>query len=347
MTAAGRVAALAIVMMPALAAACAASGSKCCAPAGMGGTTGAGGATGAGGDGTSSAPPHKLLLRDEAQSMVSYVELGNPAAGWHTAVSYGRDLQLVGNGRFLVGTDNGFEERSLADGSLVAQQTAFPGTLSAHRLRNGLTMLAGVNWQGAAGVVLVEVDASGAVMQRIGFPDFTFVRLVRQTAQGTFLVTVDDAVIEGDVNGNVLWRATVPRATAAASHVWEALRLPSGNTVVSTGYGASLQFFAPDQTLTGTITGPADVVPNQFVGFQILPGGNYLVANWLGHSGEVMGIQLLEYDSAGALVWSYQPDPVTESRSLHHVIVLDGLDPSKMYVEDTSGMLEPVTVPAP
>ena len=341
MTAVGKRVVFATVTMLALAPACTSSGSKCCDLAG------AGGATGAGGDGSSSGPPHKLLLRDEAQSMVSYVEIGNPAAGWHTTVSYGRDLQLVGNGRFLVGTDNGFEERSLTDGSLVVQQAAFPGTLSAHRLRNGLTMLAGVNWQGAAGVVLVEVDASGAVTQRIGFPDFGFVRLVRQTAQGTFLITVDDAVIEGDASGNILWRASVPRVTPAASHVWEALRLSSGDTVVSTGYGASLEVFGPDQTLKLTITGPADVVPNQFVGFQILPGGNYLVANWLGHSGEVMGVQLLEYDLTGALVWSYQPDPVTESRSLHHVIVLDGLDASQLYVEDTTGMLTPVTVPAP
>ena len=51
--------------------------------------------------------PQKLLLRDEAQSMVSYVEIGNPAAGWHVTVPYGRDLQLVGNGRFLIGTDSG------------------------------------------------------------------------------------------------------------------------------------------------------------------------------------------------------------------------------------------------
>ena len=79
------------------------------------------------------------------------------------------------------------------------------------------------------------------------------------------------------------------------------------------------------------------MVPNQYVGFQILPGGNYLVANWLGHSGEVMGVQLLEYDSEGALVWSYRPDPMTESLSLHHVIVLDHLDTSQLYVDDTTG----------
>jgi len=307
-----------------------------------GGTTGA---TGAGGGGASPGTPHKLLLRDEAQSMVSYVEIGNPAAGWHVTVPYGRDLQLVGNDRFMIGTDSGWEERSLADGSPVVQQAAFPGTLSAHRLRNGLTVLAGVNWQGSGGVVLAEVDGSGAVTHTIAFPDFSFVRLVRQTHAGTFLVTVDDAVIESDPAGNILWRANVPRVNQTASHVWQALRLSTGDTVVSTGYAASIEVFDQNQVLSRTITAPPDLGPHQFVGFQILTGGNYLVANWLGHSGEVPGVQLLEFDPEGALVWSYQPDPATESLSLHHVIVLDDLDTTQLYVDDTTGLLVPAGVP--
>ncbi len=340
MTAARKMAAFALVALVAPAAACMSFGSP-------GGSAGAGadGATGAGGSPVGT--PHKLLLRDEAQSMVSYVELGNPAAGWHVTVPYGRDLQLVGNGRFLIGTDNGYQERSLADGSLVADQPAFPGTVSAHRLRNGHTILAGVNWQGGTGVVLAEVDAGGAVTRTIGFPQFSFVRLVRQTETGTFLVTVDDAVIESDPSGQIGWRADVPRVNQTASHVWQALRLRTGETVVSTGYAASIEIFAPDQTLMRTITAPPDVVPNQFVGFEILPGGNYLVANWVGHSGEVMGVQLLEFDPQGALVWSYRPDPTTESLSLHHVIALDGLDPKFLYVDDTTGLLVPVAVPPP
>jgi hypothetical protein len=317
----------------------------CMSSSGPGAKAGVGGATGAGGGAVSPETPHKLLLRDEAQSMVSYVEVGNPAAGWHVTVPYGRDLQLVGHDRFMIGTNNGWEERSLADGSPVVQQAGFPGTLSAHRLRDGLTVLAGVNWQGAAGVVLAEVDATGAVTHTIDFPDFSFVRLVRQTQAGTFLVTVDDAVIESDAAGNILWRADVPRVNQTASHVWQALRLATGDTIVSTGYAASLQIYDANQVLSRTITGPSDVAPNQYVGFQILPGGNYLVANWLGHSGEVMGVQLLEYDSEGALVWSYRPDPMTESLSLHHVIVLDHLDTSQLYVDDTTGLLVPVPPP--
>jgi hypothetical protein len=293
-------------------------------------------------DGDAPAAIHRLLLRDEAQSMVSYVELGNPAAGWHVPVPYGRDMQLVGGGRFMIGTDSGYEERLVATGAVVFQQAAFGGTLSAHRLRNGNTILAGVNWQGGTGIVLVEVDAAGAVHRHISFPSYTFVRLIRQTPTGTFLVTADDTVLESDDTGQVLWHADVARVGQVASHVWQALRIPTGETVVSTGYAASLQTFGADGSLHQTISGPADVVPNQFVGFQILPSGNFVVANWQGHSGETMGVQLLEYDPQGSLVWSYRPDPATESLSLHHVIVLDGLDPDNLYVDDTTGVLVPV-----
>jgi hypothetical protein len=294
-------------------------------------------------DGETTGPDRRhLLLRDESRSMVSYVELGNPAAGWQVPVAYGRDMQLVGNGRFMIGTDNGYEERAIATGALTSQQTAFAGTLSAHRLRNGNTILAGVNWQGAIGIVLVEVNEAGDVQHRINFPDFTFVRLIRQTPTGTFLVTADDVVLEGDSAGTILWRANVARVNEVASHVWQALRIPTGDTVVSTGYAASIEIFGVDGALRRTISGPASVVPNQFVGFQILPSGNFVVANWQGHGGERMGVQLLEYDPQGALVWSYRPDITTESLSLHHVIVLDGLNLDKLYVDDTTGILVPV-----
>ena len=315
---------------------------------GSGGTAGARGGSGGAGGGTAGAggvsvsDPNKrhLLMRDEAQSMVSYAELGNPAAGWHVKAAYGRDMQLVGSGLFMIGTDNGYEERMISTGALVTQRTTFPGTLSAHRIRNGNTILAGVNWQGGTGIVLVEVNSAGVVQRKITYSEFNYVRLVRQTPAGTFLVTADTLVFEGDATGKVLWRA--PIAGPAAAHVWQALRIPSGETVVSTGYGASIVILGTDGSLHKTITGPASVMPNQFVGFQILPTGNFIVANWQGHLGEVMGVQLLEYNPQGTLVWSYRPNTTTESLSLHHVIVLDGLDLTKLHVDDTTGVLVPV-----
>jgi hypothetical protein len=49
---------------------------------------------------------------------------------------------------------------------------------------------------------------------------------------------------------------------------------------------------------------------------------------------------LLEYDTTGKLIWSWKQDAAFVS-SLQHVIVLDGLDFEKLYVESPeTGVLE-------
>jgi hypothetical protein len=121
------------------------------------------------------------------------------------------------------------------------------------------------------------------------------------------------------------------------------LRLPNGDTVVGTGYGAALRIFAPDGSVRLDITGPSSVTPKFYCDFQILPNGNYVVINWQGHGANMgnTGQQLLEYSPTGSLEWSWQQDPAHFS-SLQGVIVLDGLDTNKLHVEDTTGQLVPV-----
>jgi hypothetical protein len=85
------------------------------------------------------------------------------------------------------------------------------------------------------------------------------------------------------------------------------------------------------------------VNPSFYAGFQIMPSGNYVVTNWQGH-GEGhgnSGHQVLEYNPSGDLVWSWQQD-ASQISSLQAVIVLNGLDTSKLHVEAASGRLEPV-----
>ncbi|MEJ7768983.1 MAG: hypothetical protein WKF89_14295, partial [Chitinophagaceae bacterium] len=139
----------------------------------------------------------RLLLRDEGLSQLSYIDIARPELNWFVPVPPGRDLQLVGNSRVLVGTANGFEEHEITTGKKSHELTAFPGTVTARRLRNGNTLLAGINWQGKNGIVLVEVDKMGKVLEVISYPGYTYVRLIRETTSGTFLVTADETVFEG------------------------------------------------------------------------------------------------------------------------------------------------------
>lgn len=283
----------------------------------------------------------KLLLRDEGLSQLSYVDVADPAKNWFVPVPKGRDLQLIGDGRVLIGTETGYEEREITTGNKAKELTTFKGTIGARRLSNGNTLLTGLNWEGKQGIVLAELDSDGKIQKLINYPQFKYVRLVRPTASGTFLLTSDTVVFEGDASGNILWRARI--ISEKQPHAWQAVRLASGETLVSTGYGGNFQVFAKDGSLVRKISGPSEVKPNFYAGFQVLKNGNYVVTNWQGHGpghGD-SGTQLLEYNPKGELVWSWKQDPARYS-SLQGVLVLDGLNLKKLHVEDQEGKLVPV-----
>jgi len=284
----------------------------------------------------------KFLLRDEGLSQLSYIDLASPAKNWYMQVPPGRDLQLVGKGRVLIGTGDGYEEREIASGNKVSELTNFTGTQTVRRLRNGNTLLAGANWQEKQGIVLVEVNDKGAAQRSIVFPGFSYVRCVRETPKGTLLVTADDTVFEGDVTGKIIWRAKIA-GPPAKPHAWQALRLSNGQTIVSTGYAKNFQVFAADGSPVSTFTGTAEVNPNFFAGFQILKNGNYIVTNWQGHGPKFgpSGHQVLEFNPSGKQVWSWKQFPDKFS-SLQGIIVLDGLDTNFLHVEDANGALVPV-----
>ncbi len=282
----------------------------------------------------------RLLLRDEGMSQLCYVDMANPTANWYVPVPPGRDMQLAGNGRVLIGTASGYEEREISTGKKIVEISNFPGTVAARRLRNGNTLLTGVNWQGNKGIVLVEIDSSGMLKRTIQYPGFEYVRLVRETASGNFLVTSDNIAFEGNESGAVVWQVKI--AGADKPHAWQALRLANGRTIVSTGFSKNFQFFSADGKLVDSISGPPEVKPNFYAGFQILPNGNFIVTNWQGHGPGfgATGTQILEYTPAGSLAWKWQQDAGRMS-SLQGVIVLDGLDLNLLHTEDENGILAP------
>ena len=283
----------------------------------------------------------RMLLRDEGLSQLCYIDLADSSKNWYGKVPAGRDMQLAGNGRVMIGTGTGYEEYEIATGKKVFELTAYPGNISARRLRNGNTMLVGSDWQGKQGIVLVEVDKKGIMQRRIVYPAHTYLRLIRETMSGTFLVTADELVFEGNAKGEIIWQAKL--SGLDKPHSWQALRLGNGQTIVSTGYDKNLQLFSKEGVLLDSISGPAQVHPVFYAGFQVLANGNYVVTNWQGHGPSFgdSGTQLLEYTPKGKLVWSWKQYAPRFS-SLQGVIVLDGLDLNRLHVEDENGKLSPV-----
>jgi len=310
---------------------------------GSAGQTGQGGTTptGAAGQGGSVGPPdHTELIayNDANGGQLLYLNKTTPSRNWTVNSGSGRDLQLVGNGRVMLGKSSGWDEYQLSNGMRVAGVSSLTGTQATHRLASGLTMVASTS---GGNILLRFADATGAVQRQIAYKGYDYVRLVRPTAAGTYMVTADDKVFEGNDQGEVIWEVTIPGGSGR--HVWKAMRLANGDTGITTGYDKKLRIYGADRTLKQTIGGGAEVtplIPKFFADFHVMPDGNYFVVNSQADSPDPGSTQLLEFNPAGTLVWQQkQPNGVG---SLEAVIVLDGLDTSKLHVEPQG-----VIVPGP
>ncbi len=334
--------------------------------AGVGGAAGLGGQGGgvepsAGNDGGAkdlAAPdanlvgnPRRVLLCDEGNRRVLLVDLDAGKALWSTQLNdpnkYGdglRDIQLVGGDRVAASTAKGYVELDIKTGEVKKEVSKFSGVESLRRLPNGNTIL-GSNSDG--GVTLQELNGQDAPVagHKVTFTNYSQLRLFRRTPQNTFLIAIGAKLAEVTWAKQTVWEMNVP----GGDWVFQGLRLPDGTIAVTSGYGSAI--LVVDQTTKKVLTtiggksqpDAARLAPNFYAGFQVLSNGHFVVTNWEGHGGGNggKGIQLLEYDTKGALVWSWKQDPQMVS-SLHGVIVLDGLDTTKLH-DDVNGVLAPVT----
>ncbi len=334
--------------------------------AGAGGTSaGDGGSAGSTGGSGGSAPtsrsPRQLLLLDEGNTQVHYVDLDDPSKDW-SAPAAGRDLQLIGNQRLLVAQNNGFAELDLtAKGNdvLTVEVTGLPGTVeAARRLPSGNTIIGG---NGGGGVFVWEIGTDGKPVsshQKLftGVDKLRTFRLDDSGASFVFCSTVEGSNQRTVQRGT--WDSGLTQlygfaADHAAIHMFKVVQTATNEVTVATGYGASIvRVDIGTKQVTATIGGtsqPApegatrELSPNFYAGFQILENGDYLVTNWQGHGGgnNAKGYQLIQYDRDGNLIWFFDQTEYPQISSLHNVIALDGLDTTKLS-DDRAGAIVPL-----
>lgn len=289
---------------------------------------------------------YKVIVADEGNGKVHYVNLANPSERWSISTS-NRDMQLIGSDCLMVSVGDGYSEYNVKTGEFIRKVTTGGGVQSVFRLSEKSTYI-GADGNPAS---VKEVDSTGKELRKINFALNASIRIVRPTAKGTYLVGGKAAGImyECDSTGAVKWEAN------AGGEPYMALRLPNGNTVISSGYGAQMVLVGKDANVIKRFPTAADkngsdfwnkARPNFFAGFQILKNGNIVVANWEGHGGGNgnTGYQLLEIDSGLTKVVSYWKQDASLVSSLHGVLVLDSLDTKFMY-SDVNGVLSLVAPP--
>lgn len=286
---------------------------------------------------------HEFIAIDEGLGNLLHVNEHSPSKNWIVPIGQqqARDMQLVGGNKILIGHHYGYTEFDIAIGIVVKEFTALEGVTAARRQSNGNTIVAGVNLADATGVVILELDANDKEIHRATFPG-DYVRLIRQTEQGTYLMSCNDRIREGSRDGKYLREFPVE----GFYHAWKSLRLPNGHLIVTAGYGAFVVELDPDGNILRKFGGresvPEKVRPFFYAMFQLLPNGNIVLANWQGHGPGFggSGLQLLEFNPRGEIVWSWSKADLISS--LQGVLVLDGLDTAKLHNE-RGGIMSPVS----
>ena len=285
---------------------------------------------------------HEFIAIDEGHATLLHINESDQSKNWMVPIGQpaARDMQLIGGGKILIGHHHGYSEFDLALGRLTKEFKSLAGVTAVRRQPDGRTIIAGVDVPGAKGVAVLELDASDREIHRAIFPG-DYVRLIRQTNEGTYLMSCNDRIRVGSRDGKYLREFPVD----GFYHAWKSLRLPNGNLLVTAGYGA----FVVELDSAGKIlrkfggkeSVPENVRPFFYAMFQLLPNGNLVLANWQGHGPGFgnSGVQLLEFNPAGEIVWTWSKADLISS--LQGVLVLDGLDTAKLH-DERSGLMAPV-----
>lgn len=280
---------------------------------------------------------HRFLALDESRAQLLHVDQADPSKDWTLKLpGRYRDMQLVGRDCVMLSTGDGYREYRLSDRAVVKEVKGFPGVNSARRLKDGRTILGCAS----QGVTVHELSPDDKPLRKATFKAPTL-RLLRLTPQGTVLFGWSNQIIEGSLDGKVV--KTLAPKEAPGTFFYQALRKPDGRLLTAAGYNPCLLELDPEGNVLKKLGGKDSPEGKQshyhfFAGMQVLANGHFVVCNWTGHGAtdSSKGVQIVEYDAAGKVVWKWH-DPA-RAGSIHGVIVLDALD-AKVLNDDISSIL--------
>jgi len=271
-----------------------------------------------------------VLAADASRGRIAILaDAGNGSPGkvvWDAKLDNIHDLQYLDNGNLLFQTSWTKLVEMTPDKKVTwsydsAQQNGNAGKqVQVHafqRLAGGVTMIAE---SGPARII--EVDRAGRLLKVIPLtidnPDpHRDTRLVRKLQNGHYLVAHegDGAVREYDADGRVVWDYDVPLFDrprkgghgpgAWGNQTFAAIRLPNGNTLISTGNGHSVLEVSRKKQIVWRLK--QDDLPGIRLAWvttlEVLPGGNYLIGNCHAGPGQP---QIIEITPDKRVVWKFE-----------------------------------------
>jgi outer membrane protein assembly factor BamB len=158
---------------------------------------------------------------------------------------------------------------------------------------------------------LIEIDRDGKLLKeiklKVNHPNaHSDTRLVRKLKEGHYLVCheADGCVREYDEHGTVVWEFEIPLfgkqpqpghgPEAFGNHVFGAVRLANGNTLIATGNGHSVLEVTPAKQIVWKIE--QHDLPNITLAWvttlEVLPNGHYVIGNCHAGPGNPLLVEL-------------------------------------------------------
>ncbi|MDR0535013.1 MAG: PQQ-like beta-propeller repeat protein [Puniceicoccales bacterium] len=238
--------------------------------------------------------------------------------GWSHPAKSSNDLWVLPGGTVLFGNGKGAKEVSFKDGTVRFEHKTRSETFGVQRLDDGGTLVAEcssgklIEYAPDGKTVRAEVSllASKITPQRPLPGGHGFMRNARKLKNGNYLCALNGAseVVEFDPSGKRVWSAKVPGQAHSVA------RKPDGNTLASggdslarKGVSTALYEFNPKGEVVWKLSNE-DLPgrPLKFVaGFQVLPNGNIVICNWLGHGNLGKAPHLIEVTRDKKVVWTY------------------------------------------
>lgn len=235
------------------------------------------------------------------------------------------DLWVLPNGNLLFNIDHGVREVT-RDKATVFEYRSASEIHGCQRLANGNTLVGECN----AGRVLEIAPSGKCAFELRLLPEGTdsghnYMRNVRKLTNGNYLVChyAREAVREYDPKGAVVFEIAAPGGARSAA------RLPNGNTVVTCGdLKKASMIFEADRDGKTVWKVEHDELPGAplklAAGFQRLPNGNTVLANFIGHGALGQAPHLIEVTPDKKVVWTFQDHATMKSISSVQLLDVPG-----------------------
>jgi hypothetical protein len=264
---------------------------------------------------------HSFVCTDYTQGLVCIISDEGKIL-WQYPAEQCNDLWVLPNGNLLFNTGHGAKEVT-RDKKVVFSYESKSEVFACQRLGNGNTFIGECNTG-----FLLEVAPNGSVVKKVKLlPDsadggHAYMRNARKLENGNYLVAHYglDKVCEYDSLGKLI------RETPVKGGPHSVIRLPNGNTLIAcSDHNGEPKIIEMDKAGSVVWQITKNELPGielKFMtGMEVLPNGNLVVTNWLGHNQLGKSAHAFEITRDKRVVWVYNDHSLL--KTLSSIILLD------------------------